>query len=87
MTIEDLENQINEIKERNKRVEIDKAWESSWCRRIVILVLTYLIVLSFFVLIKSERPYINAIVPTIGFGLSTLTIPVLKKIWIKIFSR
>ena len=37
----DLEKEIKEIKERNKRVETDKAWETSWTRKICIALLTY----------------------------------------------
>lgn len=33
----DLEKEINDIKARNKRVELDKAWETSWTRRICII--------------------------------------------------
>lgn len=37
MDNKDLENEIAKIKERNKRVELDKAWETSWTRKICIL--------------------------------------------------
>ena len=30
-----IEEEINNIKERNKRVELDKAWETSWTRKIL----------------------------------------------------
>ena len=33
-----IENEIKKIKERNKRVELDKAWETSYTRRIFILI-------------------------------------------------
>lgn len=36
----DLEKRVEAIEERNKRVETDKAWETSWTRRICIMVLT-----------------------------------------------
>ncbi len=32
VTIQELESEIQKIKERNKRVEADKAWEISWSR-------------------------------------------------------
>lgn len=40
-----FEKEINEIKERNKRVETNKAWETSWTRRICIMLLTYIVVI------------------------------------------
>ena len=49
----DLEKEIKEIKERNKRVELDKKWETSWTRRICIMVLTYIIVVVYTSLIQK----------------------------------
>ena len=36
--MKDLEKRIEAIEERNKRVELDKAWETSWTRKICIIV-------------------------------------------------
>lgn len=40
---EDLEKEIQEIKKRNKRVESNKAWETSWKRRVLLVLFTYLL--------------------------------------------
>ena len=39
---ENLKEEIEKIKFRNKKVELDKAWETSWNRRICICILTYI---------------------------------------------
>lgn len=78
-----LEKKIEEIEKRNKRVELDKKWETSAIRKCLIMILTYSIILLFFVIINVEKPFINALVPTIGFFLSTLTLDYFKKIWLK----
>ena len=39
----DFEKEILEIKQRNERVEIDKAWERSWVRRLSISIMTYIV--------------------------------------------
>ena len=75
-----LQKQIDEIKERNSRVEKDKWRETSWARKIAIALLTYIVVVIFFYAAKLPNPWINAIVPTLGFTLSTLSLGVLKKI-------
>ncbi len=36
MELKELEEEVLKIKERNKRVELDKAWETSWTRKICI---------------------------------------------------
>ncbi len=78
-----LELRLAKIEARNERVEVDKAWEVSWQRRILILTLTYLLILLYFLIIEVEKPLLNAIVPTLGFFLSTLTLSVVKTIWLK----
>jgi hypothetical protein len=79
---EDLVKRIEKLESRNQRVEADKAWETSWTRRIAIMALTYLVVVSYLHFVVKIDPWINAVVPVVGFFLSTLTIRLLKKLWI-----
>lgn len=84
MEIKDLENEIEKIKERNKRVELDKAWETSWTRRICIMILTYIVVVLYtFVIDKISNIWLSSLVPVIGFTLSTLSLSLVRKIWEK----
>ena len=80
----DLEKEINEIKARNKRVELDKAWETSMTRRICIMVLTYIVVIIYsYVISEFDNIFLSSLVPVIGFTLSTLSLKVVRKIWEK----
>ncbi|MFK7779582.1 MAG: hypothetical protein QM490_00305 [Candidatus Gracilibacteria bacterium] len=79
----DIEQQIHEITLRNKKVEADKAWETSLSRKMVIAILTYFVIVLFFYFAGFDKPFVNAIVPTTGFLLSTLSIGFLKGIWIR----
>lgn len=78
-----IEERLSAIETRNKKVENDKAWETSWTRRISIMVLTYIVVVIYLRFVVHIDPWINALVPVIGFLLSTLTISYLKEIWLK----
>lgn len=78
-----IETELNKIKERNKHVELDKAWETSYTRRLLLMLFTYLAMGLYLWAIKIPRPWLNAIVPAIAFMLSTLTLPFFKKMWIK----
>lgn len=82
-SIEELQKEIEEIKARNKRVEKDKDWELSWTRKIVILLLTYIVVVIFFLISKLPNPFLNAIITSITFVLSTSSVSFFKKWWIK----
>lgn len=82
-TVEYLEEEINKIKQRNQRVEREKAWEVSWTRRIMVAILTYIVVAVFFFYLGTPDPMETAIVPTIAFLLSTLSAPFIKKLWLR----
>ena len=81
--MKDLEKRIEAIEKRNKRVEADKAWETSIIRKVLILVLTYIIAVLYLKIADTTNPYLGAVVPCVGFFLSTLTIRGVKKIWLK----
>ncbi|MGH7246296.1 MAG: hypothetical protein ACREGI_05200 [Candidatus Levyibacteriota bacterium] len=81
--MEDLEKRVTDIEERNRRVELGKGWETSWTRRILLMVFTYLAIALYLRFIVGINPWINAIVPSIGFLLSTLSLPWFKTLWIK----
>ncbi len=82
----ELEKEIEKLKARNKRVETDKAWETSYTRRGLLIVSTYLAISLYLSAINIANSWLNAIVPSIGFLLSTLTLPYFKNLWIK-FNR
>lgn len=63
--LENIQKEIESLKERNKKVEAAKAWETSYTRKIGVAILTYLIILLFFMIMKISNPFISAIVPTL----------------------
>lgn len=77
------EKRISAIEERNRRVELDKSWETSWTRRIMIAVLTYITIVLFFLAADLPNPFINSLVPTAGFVLSTLSLQFFRRVWEK----
>ena len=82
--VKELEKRIEDIENRNKRVEGDKAWETSWTRRICIMVLTYIVVIIYsYVIRENDNILLSSLVPVIGFTLSTLSLKLIRKIWEK----
>lgn len=81
--LRELKNEIREIKKRNARVETDKAWETSLFSKILVAILTYAVVVLFFYVAELPKPFVNAVVPTLGFLLSTLSISFFKTLWLK----
>lgn len=82
--MKELEKEIELIKERNHRVEKDKAWETSWTRRICIAVLTYLVVVCYnYGITKLDNVFLSSLVPVMGFLLSTLSLKLIRNIWEK----
>lgn len=76
-----LEERIAKIEERNRLVETNKSWETSYTRRGLVMLFTYLSIALYLKFVVGINPWINAIVPTVGFLLSTLTLPWFKKVW------
>jgi uncharacterized membrane-anchored protein len=81
--LQDIQREIDLIKERNNRVEADKGWETSWTRRLFIAITTYLLIVIFMFVAKLEKPFIGAIIPAVAYLISVSTLPYLKKYWIK----
>lgn len=80
---EQVEKAIKEIKERNARVEADKAWETSRFRIATLAGSTYITAAFFLVGIGAKNALLSALVPAIGYVLSTQSLPVLKRWWVK----
>lgn len=83
MDNDDILQRLEKLEARNARVEGDKAWETSWIRRLSIMLLTYVVVVFYLRFVVHINPWINALVPVIGFFLSTLTIALLKARWLQ----
>ncbi len=79
-----LEKRIKDIEGRNKRVELDKYWETSWTRKICIMILTYIVVIIYSYITRTFTCILlTSLVPVIGFTLSTLSLKVIRKSWEK----
>ena len=58
--METLEQKIQTIEERNEKVELDKAWETSWTRRVLLAIFTYLAIGVYLRAIEVPRPWLNS---------------------------
>jgi len=78
-----IEAEIRKIQERNKKVEMDKAWETSLARKILVAIGTYFVMVLVMAAMDIANPLTGAIIPTLGFLLSTLSIDFVKSIWMR----
>lgn len=84
MDLKEIEQEIEKIKQRNKKVELDKKWETSYTRKICICILTYIVVVIYsYVIRKFDNIFLSSLVPVIGFTLSTLSLGFVRKVWEK----
>lgn len=81
--MKELEEKIKNIEERNKRVESDKAWETCILRKILVIIFTYIFAVLYLKIADTTNPFFGAVVPCVGFYLSTWSINIIKKWWIK----
>lgn len=87
MKLKSIAGEIASLKERNKKVEADKAWETSKARRAIIALATYLLIAIILVIIGAPNPWVTALIPAVGYVVSTLTMPIFKDIWTKLFYK
>ena len=80
--LQKIEKEISLLQERNKRVDEFKAWETSWTRVVVVGLLTYIVMVAFFSSAGLSDPWLNALVPSFAFVLSTLSLPLVKRWWL-----
>ena len=85
--LEQLEDDVGAIKDRNLRVEAEKAWEVSVFRISCISLLTYFVAGLVFSVIENEHPWRNALIPAVGYFLSTQSLPFVKKKWIDRYQK
>jgi hypothetical protein len=76
-----LEQRLEEIERRNRRVERDKAWETSSTRRLMIVLLTYIVIGLYLSYLGVANAWFHAFVPVIAFLLSTLALSVVRTFW------
>jgi len=81
--IEKLEKDIEEINIRNKRVETDKAWETSLTRKIFIAISTYLLIFLFMVMLGIDKPFISSLIPAVAYLISTASLEKIKSNWLE----
>ncbi len=82
-SIKELAEEIEGIQARNKKVEADKAWETSFTRRFLVALLTYFVVVILFLTMGLPKPFESALIPALAFFLSTLTLGIFKSLWLK----
>ncbi len=79
--LKELKKRIELIELRNKKVELDKEWETSNFRKIIIVVVTYIAIGLYMDWMRVDNHWLNAIVPVVGFIFSTMTFNLVKDIW------
>ena len=65
----------------NEEKDRGKSFEKSYTRVIAIMLLTYVTLFGYMSLIGVKDAYLNAVIPTVGFNLSTLSMSSVQYIW------
>jgi len=82
--LELLQTEIEALKQRNFEKDRGKEFESSYTRVIFIMVITYWTLFGYMCIIQTSNPFLDAIVPTVGFNISTWSLPFVKEWWIQV---
>lgn len=80
MNLKELDQEIKIIKQRNKRVELDKKWETSATRKICICVLTYIVVVIYSYIVRNyDNIFLSSLVPVIRIHVIYFIFKIYKK--------
>ena len=82
--ISQLQHEVALLKARNRRVGLDKAWSDSLSRKLLIAAATYASLGVYMAAIGIKDPWLNAIVPTVGYVLSTWSFPAARNAWVRL---
>lgn len=82
-----MEDELREIQDRNRKVELNKSWETSLTRRFIIAGITYIVAVLWLRIIRNDQPFLNALVPFGGYLFSTWSLPFVKNWWIRKYSE
>lgn len=82
MNLQEISEEIQKIQRRNRRVTMDKAWEISSTRRFFVASLVYIVATLWLVTIGDSLALLKAFIPSVGYIISTFSLPMVKKQWI-----
>lgn len=85
--IQNIERELAAIRERNARVEADKAWEMSGFRIASITAIIYVVAALVLYFVGARNVLLSALVPAAGYFLSVQSLPAVKRWWVKKFLR
>ena len=81
--VKELRAEIEKIKERNRRVEADKAWETSRTRNIFIALSSFVLIYIVMRQVNADHPLANAVLASLAYYFSTLSYGAIKSWWLK----
>lgn len=81
--IKKLREEIDTIKARNRRVEADKAWETSKTRNVFIALTSFILIYIVMRQVNADHPFANAVVSAAIYLLSTASYGILKQWWLR----
>jgi hypothetical protein len=78
-----IEKEIDALQQRNFEKDRGKDFETSYTRVFFLMFVTYWTLFAYMYIIGTNQPFLDAIVPTLGFNISTWSLPLVKEWWIQ----
>jgi hypothetical protein len=80
---DELRQELLALRARNEHVELNKAWETSWTRRLIVTGVTWFAAWLWLLELGTLYAARQAVIPSVAYLLSTLSLPILKNRWIE----
>lgn len=78
-----LEHELEFTRNQKRELQLHLAWDRSWTKIVLLTVVTYIVIAFVFYCIGSKKYFVNAIIPSVAYFISTRSLSFVKKIWLQ----
>jgi len=82
-TIKSMTTRLSNAQESQLLRAYNEEFAGSWIRIGLLMMVTYVVLSLYMNLVQVDRPWVNAVVPTVGYQLSTLHLPCFNHFYVK----
>jgi len=82
-----LEEQVQKLILLEKYIALQKKWDQSRIRITLNASGVYLVTVIFMHVLAIENPAVSALIPVFGYVITTISLPLVKKLWIKSYLK
>ncbi len=77
-----LKKELDTLHDDIRTLKIQQDWNTSVLKHGLVIFMNYLIMLILMYILNIESPFISALLPTLGYAITSISLNSIKKYWI-----